>query len=176
MRVEPDNSRARAAYLVALGIGEARWGEARLVALAVLKDRELADSATLNNAAYVLAMSGHSDAAIELIEPLSAKGSVFQATLGLALIAAGDVTKGMKMYRLAADAVEKVDSATRSLMTVYQALIIRQLDLDRTDDARVRALALPTVPLPDDWEDRPEFLRLAGLSKIQGYSWPMVVD
>jgi hypothetical protein len=82
----------------------------------------------------------------------------------------------MKLYRDAADLAEAVEPTWRSLMTVFQALIVRQLGLDKSIPCETMdALALAPVPLPDDWRDRPEFLRVHYICEKNGYDWPPVL-
>jgi len=48
------------------------------------------------------------------------------------------------------------------------------LGLDRTvDRTLLEPLALPPVPLPDDWQDRRDFLRVHNLCVQNGYDWPL---
>jgi tetratricopeptide (TPR) repeat protein len=175
-QIEPFNPRAVTAALVALGIGEERWEEAAAIALDALSSGVLHNGVSKNNAAYVLAMSGRSRQAIDLIRNHADESYELKATLGLAHLAAGDVEVGMKLYRAAADAADKDGDDARSLMTMYQALIVRQLGaLDVHDKLTVTALSLPPFPLPDDWEDRPEFVRLHRVALRRGYGWPLSI-
>ncbi|GLJ79739.1 hypothetical protein [Microbacterium imperiale] len=177
--LEPDNPRAVTAALVALGIGEERWHEAAEIALrsmSAIRAEDGQDRSGLNNAAYVLAMDGRADAAIELLASMASKSFVYKATLGLAYLASGDVPTGMKLYRQAANEAERKRDDSRSLMTAYQALIVRQLGLlTESDSDMVKALSLPPYPLPDDWDDRPEFLRLQSVAARHGYPWPLEI-
>jgi len=82
----------------------------------------------------------------------------------------------MRLYRDAADMAEKVDPAWRSLMTAYQALIVRQLGIDKTNSTDVLAAhALAPFDLPDDWRDRPDFLRIQQICAKHGYDWPLAL-
>lgn len=172
---EPANTEASASVLVETGIGQARWLEV------IDEARRIADLANpnltaLNNAAYVLAMGGEGEKALALISKWADGSVVYKATLGLAHLSVGNIEKGMRLYREAADASEKDGDGIRSLMTQYQALVVHQLGLKQTyGEEMISALALPFVPLPDSWEDQPEFLRLESLSKLLGLSWPMSV-
>lgn len=173
VRLEPANPRALAAAMVALGIGEERWDEAAQLALS-LRTNDSFSSSEVNNAAYVFAMAGMGEKAIQLLSPYADQSIVLKATLSLANLAIGHIDEGMKLYRRAADEAEKLRDDTRSLMTAYQALIVRQLGLlDTTDRTRVTAISLPPYPLPDDWRDRPEFLRLFAVAKRHNYGWPL---
>lgn len=128
-----------------------------------------------NNIAYVLAMSDRANEAIRILSPFVEKdaGFILRATLGMCFLAAGDIDRGMRLYREAAERAEKEDPYWRSLMTAYQAVIVRQLGLDQSAPGLVLA-ALSLVPqeLPADWEDRPDFLRLHYVCKQHGYDWP----
>ncbi|GAA1059123.1 tetratricopeptide repeat protein [Agromyces bracchium] len=173
MTAEPENSRAWTAVLIASGIGQEDWP--RVVDLARRALAEASDDLTLiNNASYVLAMAGFGNEVIEVLEPHAETDFVLKATLGLAYLSVGQVTHGMKLYRQAAELAEKSDPDSRSLMTVYQAMVVRQLGLlDATDATMLSAVSLPPVQLPDDWRDRPEFLRLEHVAVKRGYEWPM---
>lgn len=175
LELEPQSSHAVSAAMVALGIGMERWAEAADIAQGVIDSRN-PDPAQLNNAAYILAMAGMADRAVELLEPYSDEGFVLKATLGLAYLASGQVDRGMKMYRQAAEEADSDGDGTRSLMTAYQALVVRQLDLlDSNETTMMSAISLPPVELPDDWEDRPEFLRLHHVALIRQYGWPLAI-
>ena len=79
-------------------------------------------------------------------------------------MADGDIDRGLRFYRDVADMAEKVEPLWRSLMTAYQALIVRQRGLDKTVPKEIiDAVALVPVALPDDWRDRPDFLRLPAI-------------
>lgn len=172
-RLDPHEPAAAAAVLVSVGIGEEAWHEAAAVALEVATDHRYT-SLGRNNAAYVLAMAGMPDRAIELLTPHASENFILKATLGLAHLAAGEIEAGMKLYRDAAGEAERFHDDSRSLMTAYQTLVIKQLRLrDASDPIKVTALSLPDYPLPDDWADRPEFLRLHAIALRHGYSWPL---
>jgi tetratricopeptide (TPR) repeat protein len=165
---------AAAAALVALGIGLERWSDAEKIADFALAQLP-AGPALLNNISYVLAMSGRAEEAIKLLEPATKAdtGFVLRATLGLCHLAAGDIDTGMRLYREAAVLAEKDDHHWCSLMTAYQAVVTRQLVLDKTAPARVlEASALIPQDLPDDWENWPDFLRLHHVCVKHGYDWP----
>lgn len=173
LRLEPENPRAATAALVALGIGEERWNEAARIALRVVRSNR-DDGTVLNNAAYVLAMAGMGQRAVEIISPVAEDSYIFKATLGLAYLACEQIELGMKLYRQAADDAEKIGDDSRSLMTEYQALVVRQLGVHYVADTSViAALSLPPYPLPDDWEDRPEFVRLRNVAEMRGFGWPL---
>lgn len=171
---EPTDPNAAAAALGGLGIGLERWDEAEKIA-----DYALAQlpptSALTNNISYVLAMAGRADEAIKLLEPASRadSGFVLRATLGLCYLAAGDLNTGMRLYREAAARAEKDDHHWCSLMTAYQAVVTRQLGLDKIAPAQaLEASALIPQELPDDWADWPDFLRLHHICLKHGYDWP----
>jgi tetratricopeptide (TPR) repeat protein len=170
--LEPHNAVAAASAIVALGIGLERWQEA--VKVAEFAMTEFSDDLTIvNNAAYALAMAGRASEAIRLLEPWADTNFVPRATLGLAHLANGDIDRGMRLYRQAADEAEKGHAAWRSLMTTYQALIVRQLGIHKSERPEViSALALSPYPLPTDWKDRPDFVRLYNLCVKLGYDWP----
>ncbi|WP_336641771.1 tetratricopeptide repeat protein [Microbacterium sp. USHLN272] len=173
--LEPRNDHAFAALMIALGIGEERWDEAAQLAEKVVA-RDGLDSTSLNNAAYVLAMAGQAERALRILEPRAEESFILKATLGLAHLAAGRIESGMRLYRQAADEAEARKDDARSLMTAYQALIVRQLGLlDNGDEQMIAALSLPPYPLPDDWEDRPEFLRLYEVARRHGFDWPLAI-
>lgn len=176
LRLEPDNPGAAAAAIVSLGIGEERWSEGVVVAEEALR-RFPRVSSVVNNAAYVLAMAGSPAAAIAAIEHVGSGEFVLKATLGLANLAAGNVADGMRLYREAAIQAEHEDPALRSLMTAYQALVMRQLNLaDRVSASELEAIALAPVALPNDWDNRPDFLRIKNLADRHGYPWPLTTD
>lgn len=175
LRLEPENAGAAAAVIVSIGIGEERWTEAAVVADDALR-RFPDDRSVINNAAYVLAMSGRAPEAIRVIEEFSERDFVLTATLGLAHLANGDIDAGTRLYREAADQAEKVDPDWRSLMTAYQAMVVRQLKLDGDAHRELQALLLAPVELPKDWRDRPEFIRLQRLFVEHGYPWPPTPD
>lgn len=170
---EPRNALAASAAMVALGIGVERWREAEKVAdfaLAHFPD----DLSVVNNAAYVLAMVGRAHEAISLLEPRAVESFIPKATLGLACLASGDIDRGMRLYREAAREADKANRTWLSLMTTYQALVVRQLGIDRNESAeRISALALAPCPLPADWEEQTEFVRLRNLCQQLGYPWPL---
>jgi tetratricopeptide (TPR) repeat protein len=171
--LEPENAMAAAAAVIAIGIGLGNWDKAVVVAEHAL-DHFPDDRSVVNHSAYVLAMSGRAKEAIQILEPVAYDNFVLSATLGLAYLADGDVGRGMRLYRNAADMAEKIEPTWRSLMTAYQALIVRQLGLDRTlPQEMIDALALVPVPLPDDWRDRPDFLRVHTICVKNGYDWPL---
>lgn len=173
--LEPHNPAAAAAAIIGLGIGQERWEEAAKIAEYVITEFP-GNSVILNNAAYVFAMSGRAPEAIRLLEPIANEGFVVQATLGLACLANGDLERGMGLYRDAADKAEREGDEWRSLMTTYQALIVRQLGLDKnTPSLLMKAHALAPVPLPGDWKDRPDFLRLYNVCLRHGYEWPLAL-
>ncbi|MGV0809547.1 tetratricopeptide repeat protein [Mycolicibacterium setense] len=171
--LEPDNAMAASAALVSIGIGMGNWAKAIVVARDAL-EKFPDEVSIINPSAYVLAMSGRADEAIRLIEPVAEGHFVLSATLGLAHLAAGNLDKGMKLYREAADLAEEVEPTWRSLMTLYQALIVHQLGLDKAiPQGTMDALALVPVPLPDDWRDRPDFLRVRYICEKNGFDWPL---
>jgi tetratricopeptide (TPR) repeat protein len=175
LELEPENPQAVSAAMVALGIGMERWDEAAAIALRVVNGIN-ADSTHLNNVAYIFAMAGKPEQAVELLEAYSGDDYVLKATLGLAYLASDRVDRGMKMYRQAAEAADTHGDGVRSLMTVYQALLARQLGLlDSNDAEMISAISLPPVDLPDDWRDRPEFLRLQNVALKNGYGWPLTI-
>lgn len=173
--LDRSNPWAATTAMVALGIGLERWKEAEAVA-----DFAIAqfggDLTVVNNAAYVLAMVGRAPEAIKLLEPWADASFVPKATLGLAHLANGDISQGMRLYREAADQAERENRAWRSLMTTYQGLVVRQLGLDKHERPQeVAAQALAEFPLPADWENQPDFVRLYNLCKSRGYDWPLTV-
>lgn len=174
-KLDPANVFAISAAMVAFGIGAQRWQEAFGYAVDALQISGDSDLTILNNAAYIFAMAGKPAAAIDLLEPYLDQSFVFKATLGLSYLAAGDVSRGMRLYREAAQEAEKRgDREDCSLMTEYQGLVLRQLGiLDAGHPVEIAANALPSVPLPDDWQDRPEFLRLKFVADRHGYGWPL---
>lgn len=73
----------------------------------------------------------------------------------------------------APDKAEREGDEWRILMTIYQAPIVRQLSLDEsTPSVVMKAHALVPVPLPENWRDRPDFLRLHNVCLKHGYEWP----
>lgn len=171
--LEPHNPMAAAAAIIAVGIGQERWSDAATVAEFALENFP-GEPIVINNAAYVLAMSGRGADAVRVLEPIADDDFVLNATLGLAYLASGDINRGMRLYREAADMAEKVDPVWRSLMTAYQAMVVRQLRIDQVvPPAVIRAQALVPVELPDDWQERPDFLRVQQICKKDGYDWPL---
>lgn len=166
---DSQNSGAAAAAVVSMGIGAERWDEAALIAEDALA-RFHGDRVVLNNSAYVLAMAGRAADAITLLESEDDPSFFIRATLGLAYLAKGDIHTGMRLYREAAVEAETKDPAAHVLMTLYQALVTRQLGLDTQEN--INALALAPVPLPSNWANTPEFLRLKGVCDQRGYEWP----
>lgn len=173
--LEPEDLNASIAVIVALGIGQERWEEAAEFARSALL-KYPNDPSQINNVAYVLAMVGKAEEAIELLTPHAKGQFVLTATLGLAYLAANQIHTGMKLYREAANMAEKEKDESRSLMTAYQALVVHQLGLlDTSDPAALTAMSLPPVALPDDWRERSEFLRLHTLAASKGYEWPLTL-
>jgi tetratricopeptide (TPR) repeat protein len=173
--LEPEDPNASIAAVVALGIGQERWEEAAEFAReALLKYPNEPDQ--INNAAYVLAMVGDAEEAIKLLTPHAKGRVVLTATLGLAYLASNQIHTGMKLYREAANMAEQKKDDSRSLMTAYQALVVRQLGLlNASDLTALTAMSLPPVALPDDWRERSEFLRLQTLAADKGYEWPLTL-
>lgn len=175
LELEPSNTFAGSAALVALGIGSERWAEAAEVAETLL-ERRPEDPIQLNNLAYVFAMAGMPERSIKMLADHADESFVLKATLGLAYLASADVDRGMRLYRQAADEADERGDGNRSLMTLFQALVVRQLRiLDSNDNRMVEALSLPPVAMPDDWRDRPEFLRVYGVAKSHDYPWPLSI-
>jgi predicted Zn-dependent protease len=173
--LEPRDPQAAATALVALGIGQERWDEAAAVADFALQEFPT-DTTIVNNAGYILAMAGRPAEAIRLLKPLADDEFVIKATLGLACLANGDLDSGMRLYREAAVDAEQMNASWHSLMTVYQALVVRQLGLDKSKGPEViSALAIATVPLPADWRQQPEFVRLYKVCVKHGYKWPVTL-
>ena len=166
---------AAASALIELGIGVERWQEAEKIAEYALE--EFPDNmSVVNNASYILAMAGKPLQAIRALEPWAADDYVLKATLGLAHLANGDTDDGMRLYRQAAGEAERASAERLSLMVAYQALVVRQLGIDEQEPPeKLAALALAPVPLPADWERRPEFVRLRNLSRKRGYAWPLTL-
>ena len=173
LALNPRSTHARTAAMVALGIGEERWEEAREIANGV-DTTSPTDLTLVNNAAYIFAMCGMGERAVDMLSPHVHNSYVLKATLGLAHLSMKDIPSGMRLYREAAEQAEKLGNDSRSLMTCYQALVVRQLGLLQAEDANVvTALSLPPVALPDDWAERPEFLRLRAVASKHGYGWPL---
>lgn len=172
---ERTNPHAAAAALVAVGIGLERWAEAETIADYACANLP-PDRALLNNVAYVLAMVGRSDEAVSLLKDVVEHddGFILRATFGLAHLASGKLDQGMRLYREAAERAEKVNPTWSALMASYQALVVRQLGLYRTSpDVVIEALSLAPHALPEDWADRPDFLRLKFVCDRHGYPWPL---
>lgn len=176
LRLEPNNPGAVTAAVVSIGIGEENWAEAALIAEFALRHFPR-NKFVVNNSAYVLAMAGRADEAIRAIEAFGYSDFFLKATFGLAHLAKGDIVAGMRLYREAADEAERHDPVYRSLMTAYQAMVIRQLDLAHSiPRTHMEAQILVPVELPDDWQDRSDFTRLYRLFEVHGYSWPPTPD
>lgn len=172
---EPSNPRAVSSALVALGIGAERWSEALPIAETVIESHET-DPILVNNAAYVYAMAGRGQEAIRILTPYSQADSTMKATLGLAHLAAGNIPDGFRLYREAAKSAAAKDHDFLSLITLYQALVVRQLGLDnQTDAVQLSAISLAPVGLPEKWNQRPEFLRLKWVADRHGYPWPLTL-
>jgi len=175
VELEPNNTYAISAAMVSIGTGLERWDDATRLAERVLVDFP-DDSVLINNVGYIFAMTGRGDEAIRVLERFVEGYFVAQATLGLAYLSKGEIETGMSLYRQAAIAAERAGDDDDSLMTAYQALVVRRLGLLTTHDPmKVRALALPAVPMPDDWADRSEYLRLQALAKKHKYLWPLTL-
>lgn len=173
--LEPENPMAATAAIVALGIGAEQWEEASRIADEALA-RFPSDRIIINNAAYVLAMAGRAQEAIEILRPAVGDDFVMKATLGLANLAAGNIDEGMRLYRAAAEAAEKVDPIWRSLMTAYQALVAKQLEIVESNlEGVIRALALAQSDPPKDWRNRPDFLRLWNVARRNDFGWPLAL-
>lgn len=171
--LEPQNPMAATAALIAIGIGQERWDEATVIAEYALEHFPN-NRSIINHSAYVLAMNGRAKDAIRILEPRIDDDFVLTATLGLAHLADGNIDQGMRLYRDAAEMAEKINPEWRSLMTAYQALIVRQLGLDKAlPQEIIRALPLVPFGLPDDWRDQPDFLRLHTICVKNGYDWPL---
>ncbi len=175
VKLDSESTYAWSAAMVALGIGLGRWDDATDLA-----ERALAkfsgESTLVNNIGYTFAMTGRGQEAIQILEPHADADFVVQATLGLAYLSIGDTEKGMRLYRQAAILAEKAGNRDESLMTGFQALVVRQLGLlESHDKTMLRALALPAVALPDDWAERPSYLRLQAIAAKCGYPWPMTL-
>jgi len=174
---ERTNPHAVAAALLAVGIGLERWAEAETIADWARTNLRL-DQALVNNVAYVLAMVGRADEAVSLLKDAVEHDDSFilRATLGLAHLASGDLDRGMRLYREAAAMAEKINPMWSALMATYQALVVRQLGLDSTSpEGVIEALSLAPHALPEDWEDRPDFLRVKFVCDRHGYPWPLNV-
>lgn len=172
---EPNNPRAISSAMVALGIGVERWSDALPIAEGVLTSTRL-DVGLINNAAYIYAMAGRGEDAIRVLTDHAATDSTLKATLGLAHLAVGNVSEGFRLYREAAHSPRARDHEFLSLITLYQALVVRQLGLDgETDATHLAALSLAPVNLPDDWQQRPEFLRLFWVANRHSYRWPLSI-
>lgn len=172
--LEPENPMAAAAALLAVGIGLSRWSEAAVIAEYALKQFP-GDEAVINNAAYVLAMAGRPEVAIRVLKPIAENMYVFQSDPRASFLGVRGHCAGMRLYREAAEEAEREDPPSRILMALYQALVVRQLNLE-ADKARptrmIEASALIPVALPDDWQDRPEYLLLNAVCTQKGYDWP----
>lgn len=175
VELEPENPRAVSTAMITLGIGLEQWDKALPYARKVLEADEL-DLTLLNNSAYVHAMAGLPEVAIRALTPYASSDPTLKATLGLAWLAAGSINEGMRLYREAAGTAKHQDHEFLSLITMYQAMVVRQLHLDRTTDSTMlAALSLAPVSLPDDWAQRPEFLRLQWVARRHGYPWPLAL-
>lgn len=173
VEAEPENPRAMFSAIVALGIGMEKWDSALPLAEKVIESGN-PDLALINNAAYVFAMSGRGEEAIRILTPFAQSDSTMKATLGLSYLSIGDLDEGFRLYREAASSPAAKDHVFLSLITLYQALVVRQLGLDKTADLNlVTAMSLAPIALPDAWKQRPEFLRLYGVAQRNGYSWPL---
>lgn len=173
---ERDNIFAVLAAIVSLGIGLERWDEAVAVAEFALT-KFPGEPSVVNNAAYAFAMYGRHDEAIAMLEKCvgaehAKAGFVLKATLGLAHLAKKDISTGMRLYREAAVAARN-DSKALSLMTMYQALVVRQLGLTSPENnSIISALALPAHPVPSECQGDGDFLRLRTLCKKRRFAWP----
>ena len=174
---ERDNSVAALTAIISLGIGLERWAEAATIAEFALTAFP-GEPAIVNNAAYVFAMQGRHNEAINLLNDcVDAKRAgkteyVLKATLGLAYLAKNDLSTGMRLYREAAVAAGR-ESKALSLMTIYQALVVRQLGLSSPENnSIISALALPAHPVPPDHERDGDFLRLRTLCRKLCITWP----
>ncbi|MFD4673729.1 tetratricopeptide repeat protein [Lentzea sp. NPDC058450] len=178
---EPFNPQAASNVLVLHGqVGQAGQDYEKIAIL--IAQRFGGSPLVLNNVAFALALCGRSDAAAQLIakHPKMRDDSFYlKATIGLVEVASGNLQEGMKLYREAAEMTDKIPDGTtyRALMTIHQAMALRQLGLlDCTDKQSVVAQALPEVDLPKDWRDLPHFRLLEAGALRRGWEWPLIIN
>jgi tetratricopeptide (TPR) repeat protein len=165
-RSYPLDGTAAAAYVHLLGQVQGAYSEAGDEGLEAM--RRTPQSAGLrNNTAYVLAMAGRGQEALEVIAPLRGDGYVPLATEGVALLSAGHVAEGCRRYREAVDAIDELDDAEqtarlRALVGENMRLAVAWLGIE--DDVRRCGGWLPTVR-PDDWSTDPQFLLISRLEE-----------
>ncbi|MDA2893425.1 hypothetical protein PDG61_21095 [Mycolicibacterium sp. BiH015] len=84
------------------------------------------------------------------------------ATLGLAHLAAGNLDKGMKLYRDAADLAEEVEPTGRSLMALYQAVFVCQGSPRRSRSLLASHASANSAPLPARRRETAEHAQVPG--------------
>lgn len=131
-----------------------------------------------NNAAYALALGGEAAVARRVVQSISDRDFVVEATTGLVELALGNVQAGLKRYRRAAEMADSVkDEVSRVMMTIHQAMALRRLlTTSQLTASEVRAASLPPVQLPTGWEQNPSFRLLQWVANKNGWGWPVVID
>lgn len=176
---EPYDVTAVALYVMWLGQIGLDWPKAACEAERALT-RFGGDRMIVNNAAYALALAGRMGRAMSVIGRVADRNDYYLvATRGLVELSCGRVEEGLRSYRDAATLADRDSDgdAARALMTLHQALAVHQLGLMRDEKVlrHLSAGALPTVPLPDDWQDRPDFVLLHEAARRRGWLWPLAI-
>ncbi|SNT60365.1 Coatomer epsilon subunit [Asanoa hainanensis] len=154
------------------------WNTSAEAALTRLRRQKESTDDLLNSAAYALSLAGRGSEAVTVLNGVSDWDFRLKATSGLAYLAAGNVRRGLQLYRDAADLADQEDPELhlRCLMTLHQAMAIRRLGLlDGPHASEVLAGALPEVELPTIWTDTPELRFLAEVARRRGWEWPCMV-
>jgi len=154
------------------------WSTA--AALAVYAIKRLPLTPTLaNNAAYAMAFGGRLREAEELLHEKWQDQYIIQATRGLLKLVDGDFDAGTALYRRAAELADRSKDGveSRALMACHQVMTFNRLGMmESVEKERLRALSLPSTPLPDDWERKPSFQLIRFMAEKHGWGWPLAVD
>ncbi|OXM19334.1 hypothetical protein CBI33_22545 [Rhodococcus erythropolis] len=178
MKLDPLDGAAAGIAITLHGHATEKWDEAAVMARQALSFAPNSES-VVNSAAYALALGGDPRTAIRIIRNFGTSSYVLQATLGLALISAGEIASGLAEYRKAADWADKGRETgnSRALMTQHQAAGLMRLGITNTAlSVEVKASALPHVDLPEDWEDYPAFTMLKWVADRSNWAWPLTID
>jgi hypothetical protein len=154
------------------------WTTSAESALTRIKRQKESTDELLNAAAYALSLAGRGSEAVRILTKVSDWDFRLKATSGLAHLSAGNVRRGLQLYREAADLADQENpkSYLRCFMTLHQAMAIRRLGLlDGSHASEVRAGALPEVGLPTVWADIPDLRFLAEVARRKGWEWPCMI-
>jgi len=169
---------AASIHMMYLGQVDQDWNAAAKAAERALR-RFGCTRQVVNNAAYALVLAGRPYRAAATLSKVEPFDYLLKATEGLVELARGQIDSGLRAYREAAELADReLDGRSiRTLMTIHQAMSILHLGLLGHKDVvpQLYAGALPTVDLPGDWLDRPEFVLLSYVSERRGWEWPLSI-